>query len=301
MKLKKIRNALLVVLTLALVSATAVAVTWAASDTFNSVTNTFNESSIDVDISEVHWNGTPSTWSTTSGTAETNPNIPVNDQGKTIAAKYTQTDNIPKDPVLENTSTDEDEYVAMTALFKVKLTVDGTKDTNWRYLTHAQFIESIATLYNTNTTTEGFNTNYWTKATVAAANATSGKNVDYFVYKGNDGVLLKKQKAAAPLFDYVKVNKPVQVTSANVTDDTSLDTEEKRNAKIGKYRISDYTTTATTDYIYIDDLPEFDIVLTGFAVQKDGMEGNDATTKLANATTELENMIKAADLNKIDK
>ena len=58
MKLKKIRKALLVVLTLALVSATAVAVTWAFTEAkLTGKDNEFHNEDISAELTEWEWDG----------------------------------------------------------------------------------------------------------------------------------------------------------------------------------------------------------------------------------------------------
>lgn len=134
MKQQKFKSALLVMLTLVLVSATAVAITWAAKteDKFGKVENTFTDNpDISLAIAENTWdgldydgknpaggNGTP----TTDAELKKDETFPiklpdntsiehVSDLGKTRAQTYNADDVIPKNPSLKNDTT----YPTLTA------------------------------------------------------------------------------------------------------------------------------------------------------------------------------------------
>ena len=115
MKLKKIRNAFLFVLTLALVSAAAVAITYALGTSMGNAENTFtSEPNIDVEISEVDFDNS-------TGFGE-NTHPDTYELGEVKAQKYYPAATIPKNPKLTNTSTEaNDEWGAMTVEYQVKI------------------------------------------------------------------------------------------------------------------------------------------------------------------------------------
>ena len=292
MKLKKIRNALLVVLTLALVSAAAVAVTWALNaPVMNTIINDLSTPEMKVLLSEYKWDGVdslidPDSANHTDYTADTD--AAKANQGKTKANPYTldtfegKNQLIPKNPSLSNTSTAEPEFVAMTAYYEVdyKKTGDNTRTT--AYLTQDQFTHSFASLYkDAAATTAGINTTDWEhdKKTLSDQDNTS-RNIDVYYFKGTvdsgeKGVLPKK-KMTPTLFEAVDVNR-LSPQSGNT----------------GKYEIFNPNSATSTDKITIDDLPSFRIILRGYAVQAANMDGADANARYDNAKTELDTLIAA--------
>lgn len=135
MKLKKIRNAFLFVLTLALVSAAAVAITYALGTSMGNAENTFtSEPNIDVEISEVDFDNS-------TGFGE-NTHPDTYELGEVKAQKYYPAATIPKNPKLTNTSTEANaEWVAMTLEYQVK--ING----NWyTYPGYTEFSAALATV-----------------------------------------------------------------------------------------------------------------------------------------------------------
>ena len=258
MKLKKIRNALLVVLTLALVSAASVAITFALTDTMNTITNELTSKSIAVQLSEQKWDGVP-------GTGETDLQLPTENLGETKANGYQLNTVIPKNPSLYNSSAEEPEYVAMVAIYKVEYKVAGATQRTTAYITQEQFERSFATLYsNEGGTTAGL-TSKWSHRN-GTVTTTGNKQVDVYYYAD----ILAVEERTDEIFKSVKVDK---LTPA---------------ATSGHYTILDPTQTTGTATIELADLPSFDIILKGYAVQSNNME-NGAT----GAHTALDSLIAA--------
>lgn len=238
MKSKKIKNTLLVVLTLAIVSAASVAITFAAVNAnLGSKDNTFSNEEITVEISEQKWDGEP-------GTGENDENIPTDSLGEEIAKSYSPNMVIPKNPMLTNISdtaaakgADPKEWVAIKATYTVKIKVNGV-ETEYTY-TGTQFENHIAKLCTGTTkdnAVQGLGTG-WT--------ANANKTVFYY------NTAVANKESTSRLFDFVKIN-DIQ--------------PEASGANAGKYPIVNPSNTR----IYADELPEFHINLKGYAVQYDG-------------------------------
>ena len=259
MKLKKIRNALLVVLTLALVSAASVAITFALTDTMNTITNELTSKSIAVELSEQKWDGTP-------GTGETNLNLSNEALGQTKANGYQLNTAIPKNPSLYNASTAEPEYVALVAIYKVDYKKAGDSTRTTAYLTQAQFERSFAHLYSDETGTTAGLTSNWTHRSGTVTTTIGSHPVDVYYYNN----ILAVEERTDEIFKSVKVD---GLTAA---------------ATSGHYTILDPTQTNGTDRIELADLPSFDIILKGYAVQSNDMDG-----EANGAHTALDDLIKA--------
>ena len=230
MKLKKIRNAFLFVLTLALVSAAAVAITYALGTSMGNAQNTFtSEPNIDVEISEVDFDNS-------TGYGETTHTAPY-ELGQDKAQKYYPTATIPKNPKLTNTSDEpangetNDEWVAMTVEYKVKI-----NSTWYTYPGYTEFKSALASVY-TSAELE-FNTTDW--------KAHDGKNTIFYYKKEK----LQRNHNTTSLFNSVKIKETFTTTNVNNKD---------------KYVITYYNNgTAATENL--DSLPEFQIDLKGYAV-----------------------------------
>ena len=150
MKLKKIRNALLVVLTLALVSATTVAITWAyVNQGLGTKDNKFtNSDKINIDITEPNWTGSiPDNQKYTSGEGYTPGDVvtvATGENGEELAQGYYPGKQIPKDPRITNISTASGdgtkEYIGAKLVYQVKLPTgeNGAIETK-TYPTYADF------------------------------------------------------------------------------------------------------------------------------------------------------------------
>ena len=239
MKLKKFRNALLFALTLALISATAVAITYALGKSIGSAENTFtNEPTIKVDISEVDWDNS-------TGYNEATHNTNTYELGRVKAQKYYAGAVIPKNPKLTNTSTaNNSEYVAMTVVYKVK--IDGTW---YAYPGYTEFSSALATV-------NAFNSN-WTEK-------DANKTVFYYTSA------LAQNANTASLFDTVTIN-------------SSFPAGDNNKA----YKITYYNGN-TVQYASMDELPEFQIDLKGYAVSTDNLANAEA------AWTPLNDLIAAS-------
>lgn len=275
MKLKKIKNALFVVLTLALVAAASVAITWALTkNDITALDNLLDNAKLETEISESKWDGT-------KGTVETGTAPTGNDLGQNIADKYTlSTGNIPKNPSITNPNTtgNADEYVAMKAVFKVKLSVGGTRDSEWREMTMDQFTTAFATIKKEDGTKGDTNGTAGLNDGWSTADVTKGTKTATVFYYGNATTpaftkLAKGAMTSKPVFDYVQID-PTKIVL------------QSEGTYAGKYKIDNVFTSETGDYLYMDDLPDFDIVLTGFAVQADNITANDAKTALDNMIKE---------------
>lgn len=266
---RKIRNAFLLVVTLAMVSATAVAITWAALDVaqtpITGVTNEFTSGEIKAELTEIRWNGTKGTGdNNTTGTGS--DDIPTDgNSGQEKARNYVVKQEIEKNPKVANTSeTALDEYVAIKVTYEIVL-----NNTSY-YYTKSQFESQMAKLYHKNasgTATEGYNSNDWDMNT----------NGTMFYYKGGDGTgnngnagKLPQGKYTTRLFDYVKINDIATTTDAGHT---------------GEYKFSVGATSASSllsslsDSVYVTGLPKFTITVQAFAISADGYTSVDSTVK----------------------
>lgn len=248
MKLKKIKNTLLVVLTLALVSVASVAITYAAvSADLGYKENTFTNEDLAVEISEQRWDGTP-------GTGETDESIATKDLGSELAKSYSANMVIPKNPMLTNISdtsaaqgSDPQEWVAIKATYTVKVKVDSV-ETTYTYKTGTRFEQAIATLCTgtKESPTQGLGIG-WT--------ANTDKTVFYY------NTAIANKVSTTRLFDFVKIN--------NLQPEAS-------GTYQGKYKILVTTDAGVDEEVYADELPEFHIKLEGYAVQYDGTNLNTA-------------------------
>lgn len=249
MKSNKIKNVLLIALTLVIVAAASVAITYAAvSANLGSKDNTFSNEEITVEISEQKWDGEP-------GTGETDEDIPTEELGSEIAKSYSPNMIIPKNPMLTNISdttaavgADPKEWVAIKATYTAKITVNGTV-TEYTY-TGTQFETAIAKLYtgtDKTTATAGLGSD-WT--------ANTDKTVFYY------GKAIGNKESTERLFNFVKIND----IQAETTGDNA-----------GKYAIKTYNASGVETTVYADELPEFHINLQGYAVQYDATNLDTAT------------------------
>ena len=301
MKLKKIRNALLVVLTLALVSATAVAVTWAyTEDSFKNAENTFGNEEISAKLTEQKWDGDKPTPET--------PALPENFKyGQNLATSYSPEMHIPKNPSITNisdpdhkTNAEPSEYVAMTVRYYV--TDDTTGKTKYYFPGYAEFSAALATVqhYENDTMTTGFNTNDWEEK--AGSNGT----VFYYKREADNNGIVENWKTTATIFDEVLIN-----------GSTALNSPDYYNSGTNKYSYSGLTkvvetttngvTTLNTEKnqtFTSDNYPEFHIELQGYAVQAKTSAKNAAGTLentaigLNNAKPELDKLIDADPITK---
>ena len=269
MKSKKIKNALLVTISLALVAAASVAITWAAylGGSMGDQTNTFTSSPvISLGISEPNWTGTQTyTGSGSDGYKDASggsspdallDGITSTNNGSKKAESYYVGETIEKDPRLTNTTvstdtTDSPEYVGMKVKFYVKV------GTDWKaYPSYTQFAACIATVQTgTSSPSTGFNT--------SSFNA-SGNKTDFYIYKNT----LARHAQTANLFDSVKIN---DLGTKDTANNASAITYSSGNNAIIQGKDNQYS------YVYYDgntparasstNLPEFKIEITGYGVQ----------------------------------
>lgn len=278
MKLKKIRNALLVVLTLALVSATAVAVTWAYTEgSFSNAENTFTQEGITAQLTEKLWDG---------GKPDNDSvNLPSTTvKGETMALSYSPNMTIPKNPSITNnsdssntTSNDPAEYVAMTVRYYL---TNDEGATRYYFSGYTAFKNAIAKVQfsNSGTVTDGFNTNNWDEK--------DGSDGTVFYYKA----ILNNWNTSATLFDDVLIN-PTDTLDSYKNATTSKYTY----TGLTKYVVA--TGAKTADQTFESTgYPEFHIELKGYAVQAytSAKSGNDIVkTNIGYATAkgELDKLI----------
>lgn len=232
MKLKKIKNAFLFVLTLALVSAAAVAITYALGTSMGTAENTFtSEPNIDVEISELDFDNS-------TGHGETpHPNDYVLGQEK--ALKYYPAAIIPKNPKLTNTSpASNDEWVAMTVEYQVKI---GT--TWYTYPGYSEFKSALASVQTSGT--NEFNTTNWEEKT--------GSNGKVFYYKSK----LAKDGNTATLFNNVIINSTFTMSGTNYVityyNEGSAATANVSTLPDFRINLKGYAVSADTIPSYGDD------------------------------------------------
>lgn len=260
MKLKKIKNALLVTLSLALVAAASVAITYAlgSSKDFGGATNEFKNDNITASLTEVHWDGTSGNPSGNSTSSTADPtSVASASQGQEIAKNYLMGQVIPKDPKVNNTSDrDIPVYVGIKAVYTatIKDADNSNADVNATYYTKAQFEDAIAKFCKAESGTEGLNDGW-------SANADG----THFYYANQ----VAKGYASAPLFTHVKINTFAAGDGAT-------------------YKIKTFSSAADTTgtYVNTNELPTFNINLTGYAISA---EGNATLTSAA--TTALDNLM----------
>lgn len=268
MKLKKIRNALLVVLTLALVSATTVAITWAyLNSTFTEAKNTFtNNETINIDITEPDWAGEIETGKEYTEANGYNPGDAVTsgitkgtNNGAKLADGYYEGLDIPKDPRITNTSnpntTDADVKAASTEIIGAKLQYVVKDDsTEYVYPSYGDFKDSVATVKFSTSKTDDYNTAW------AAFDDTKL----YLYHKAPIG--WKGQ--TAHIFDWVTINDVTELGDGEtLADDIPADAKgiytDGTNYSVRVYNADAGEFTRIT----LTTLPKFDIKITGYAVQ----------------------------------
>ena len=271
MKLKKIRNALLVVLTLALVSAATVAITWAyINKTFTEVPNTFtNNENIALDITEPDWDGEiKSGKAYTSGNgyapgdAVTTGITKGENDGKTLADSYYPGLDIPKDPRITNisnpTTTDNAVKAASQEIIGANLQfIVKNGATEYAYPSYDAFKKNIATVKYSTSKTPGYNGNWKQFDTNDDLNLYFTETVGW---KGQTD----------HIFDWVTIN-PVNSEDVGAgktyatLDDVSVDVDGIYTDGT-KYSVKVYNG-ATPSRIQLTKLPDFDIKIKGYAVQ----------------------------------
>ena len=312
----KIGSAVAAVLTLGLISATAVAYTMASTTSANlgSKTNSFSNQNANVQLAEPRWNGQPygsvDTDAPTTGASKTYTDYSNNDAsvttpasafGQNMAKAYKPSQAIPKDPSLKNSS-EIPEYLALAVDYKIKFpagttfvtsdsTGDGSQvspykvsalaaDTTAKYNTRGAFQTALATLND-------LDTDNWNDIS-----PTSNAGRLYM----NKNVVAPSAHTTTPLFKSVTVTAKTPVYIA--TSGTPA------GSPILAYPIE----LTGSDYIgktiaYVENYPPFDIELQGYAVQaKTNSYASNATASAttidsANAGTALKNLYTEKHVN----
>ena len=242
MRLKTLKNALLVTLSMALIGAASVAITYAAvHESFGEASNSFvGDKGINATLTEVNWDGIAGNGDSTGYTSN-DPRL-----GQNIAKSYIPGVAIPKDPKVNNTSSEAiSEYVGIKASYTANAVPStGSSTVEYTYYTKTQFETAIAQLCK-DATTPGISDNW-------EAN-TAGT---HFYYKNE----VAQGSASTPVFTHVKVNAFTKGTDTNAN----------------YYVLKTYSSASDTtgSDVYIKDLPQFKIQLTGYAISADG---NDTT------------------------
>lgn len=277
---KTVINALFAVTIVGLVSAIAVAVTWALSKQIGTKTNTFtSENDITTALYEPWWNQTDVPGTSTNATANKWSNYPEDalglstpTKGETLATGYTPNRQIPKNPVLYNSSDKKSEWLAMRVVYK--LTFDNTKVysgasgtgrpsgtstvltvdyENFSKIATVRLVESDA-VSNASKFRVSTDNNAWSEQ-AEISGSISAKEVFYY----NSSVATGG--ATTALFDVVQIN--AAPTGASSTS---------------RCKITGKNASGTDTDIYLDSngWPQIDIELQGFAV--------DATSVTVKAT-----------------
>lgn len=254
---KKIKRTLLIVMTLVLVSAAAVAITWAAAadvaqKNLGEKNNVFTSGNITTELSEVRWNKKPGTNDSRSEGSNPNDTPKDGEDGETKAKNYVLGGVYEKNPKMTNTSEDNiEEWVAIKVTYAV--TIDGTT----YYYKRSQFETEIAKLCSDQEgNMEGYDTTKW----------DANDDGTMFYYKEK----LAQNTSTSRLFQSVKVN--------------------NLSAADGKYSFKVYSTSEEslsdteigggTSPVKTDSLPSFTITVQGYAVSADGIELDQAKTDL---------------------
>ena len=341
MKLKKIRNALLVVLSLALVSAATVAITWAAATSKDLEGSKDNEFTNNPDISlqfqeltfdDVPWGETRTATDDTVPSGETDtehdPTLPDGtkiekgkDLGYNLARSYTANQVIPKNPQLKN-NTDTthflssiikpddvtaDEWVALGVKYKMTIPDVVYAKNDGDSHTGADAANAIAvTAVDTGTSNTAFAGDTITfdsyadfataiakveyapgsqALTALSQHQRTGTTEDTDTWKdistGSKGTLFMYNKKLAvdgetkTLFDAVHIN---NVARKYVS--TGSGTLQLYELQITAKTSATTNNQLTNKYIYVTALPQFDIQLTGYAVQADNVAYADAPEAL---------------------
>lgn len=173
------------------------------------------------------------------------------DTGKNLAKSYYPGLEIPKDPALQNTSTDTnqvDEYAAMRLDYQIKYNDGGGE--RWYSVPKTDFDKVAKVQYKDTASTyaDGFNVTDWD---IAAA-VVGGIEADTFFYYKKDGGVLEKDEKTTTLFDRVVINSTL--TTDAVTNFTGI-----------SYSADALDGAETT--FSITGFPQFRVVIKGVAVQ----------------------------------
>lgn len=261
--MKKFKNFAVSFITLIIVVALSIGITLAIlSTTSNDKSNVFTGAGgIKLTAEEPAWDG-----ATTPDPAVSGATAPPN--GKTLAQNYYPGLEIPKDPALQNTSTDinaVDEYAAMRLDYQVKYL------NKWYSISKAEFDNIAAVQYKKTdgSYADGFNTTDWDIAAAAG-----DIEADTFFYYKKDGGVLAKDAKTKTLFDRVVIKETL--TGAPITTDTDFEFTTGRS-----YTDTTLDTSAST--FTIKGFPQFRIVIKGVAVQS--IEAGDYNTAKTNLDT----------------
>ena len=278
MKSKKIKNTFLAFISLALVAAASVAVTWALVDVGSEITkkvNTQKSGELNVALDEPWFTFTEHTGTENYTSDNLPPDYPdavitSKKKGEDIASAYNANTLIPKNPTLWNTKANSKEFVAMgvryTVVFGAQTYSDATGTTavtgsaltfqDPDHGTSAQnrgkyVFDQIAELYKSNNTAGTCDD--WTQDTASTGGGTAYPNLYYYnkalVNSGTD------VSTGNPLFQYVKIK--------GLTTNTN-----------GLYAIQ---VNSNTTY-YTKTLPQFKISLKGYAVDANSFVDNPSAT-----------------------
>ena len=279
---RKIRNAFLLVLTLAMVSATAVAITWAALDvaqtSIDEVQNKFTSGEIEAELTEIRWNKTPGTGDKNT-TGNDSDQIPTTgNSGQEKAKNYSTGQEIEKNPKVANTS-----KTALSEFVAIKVTYEIVLNNTSYYYTKDQFETEMAKLYKKSggSSVQGVNDGWVTTGT-----ATSDSNIK------TDGIMyyytspIAQNESTARLFDYVKINNKALSTATGHTDEYAFNVYSTNAASLSNTAISG------TSPVYVKGLPKFSITVQAYAISSEGYtwtanasDIKSALNKLAGITT----------------
>ena len=288
-KSHKFRNAMLAILFVALVGAASVVVTWAAASAtgFTSVTNVLNSTTpVTVAVDRAYY----------VENSEYEPHSVLSD---TIKAKNTSTE------ITATTESSHDEWVGLKLTYTVTFpktvyagrtggvticpyfTRTGEQDPiTCIYNSYDDFVTAMAQVSTSATafengefspTPNGFNTEYW-----EAYDSTN----DFFIYKST---IAPQNTTPNALFNYVAVNDH-QKSEYDLYPDNETGTEMSGTMLLYPISVSNsqtYNSEGTlvdaatlanaggadlADCVYVASLPTFNIQVTAYAVQADGLD-----------------------------
>lgn len=296
---KTVINALFAVTIVGLVSAIAVAVTWALRKPLNQKTNTFtSDNDITAALSEPWWEFKDVDGNTVNPTSVGYPTEAIlgsatatPETGLSRATGYTLGKKIPKNPIVNNTSDEKSEWLGIRVVYKLtfdksKVFTDEHGDNNPSSdnaaivtVDYANF-SKLATvkLVSGNALTGSFRT-----ATTPAAGdgkwspqaAVAGKMAANEVFYYDN--IVDSGDATAALFDAVQINTTLTIASG---------------ATYCAMSGTDATGASTTIYFDGNALPSIDIELQGFAVDATNLSPENAAN-MSTAHSALKDLVLA--------
>lgn len=308
----KIKDALVAICIVAIVSATAVAITWATlvgNQMEDSKVNTFASPGASVQIAEdkfdgKNWDGTKATVTDgkltlpISGGEELNANL-----GEEKAKAYTMGMAIPKNPMLKNDLTaltaaqntagiTNKEWVAMTATYRLKVDAVYTlTESGGSYSASTGTGPTLTSGYYVFASRSAFETAI---ATLSGGSISGGSYALYSTVSAEEatGKWVSADTGKDTTFYYTKTLDTGDSTSALFETVTINSSITSRSATLSGQSETFYQINLGGTSYWLKGLPQFQIELKGYAVQADGVAWKSGTTYPAK--TALDNLITAS-------